>query len=74
MLDSIVITWDGEHFPTELRQLPPGRYVVEPLEMDEELTPEEEEGLMAALDELDAGHSHDFEEVMREIRSRILEP
>jgi predicted transcriptional regulator len=68
-----VIDWDGTHLPGELRELPPGRYVVTPIEEDEELTEEEEAGILAALDELDAGLGRDAEEVMEELRERIRE-
>lgn len=46
-----VVTWNGKDVPAELRDLPAGRYVVEPI--DEEapaLTPEEEAGIEAALE------------------------
>ena len=46
-----VVTWNGKDVPTELRDLPVGRYVVE--SVDEEaptLTPDEEAGIEAALE------------------------
>jgi len=46
-----VVTWNGKDVPAELRELPAGRYVVEPI--DEEgpvLSPEEEAGIEAALE------------------------
>ena len=46
-----VVTWNGKDVPAELRELPAGRYVVEPI--DEEapaLTPDEEAGIEAALE------------------------
>jgi hypothetical protein len=46
-----VVTWNGKDVPAELRDLPAGRYVVEPI--DEEapaLTPDEEAGIEAALE------------------------
>jgi hypothetical protein len=46
-----VLTWNGKDVPAELRDLPAGRYVVEPV--DEEtpaLSPEEEAGIEAALE------------------------
>ena len=46
-----VVTWNGKDVPTELRDLPAGRYVVEAV--DEEapaLSPEEEAGIEAALE------------------------
>ena len=29
-MESKVIQWDGTHIPEELRDLPPGRYAIEP--------------------------------------------
>jgi hypothetical protein len=46
-----VVTWNGKDVPAELRDLPAGRYVVEPI--DEEapaLTSDEEAGIEAALE------------------------
>lgn len=46
-----VVTWNGKDVPAELRELPAGRYIVEPI--DEEapaLTPDEEAGIEAALE------------------------
>jgi hypothetical protein len=65
-----VIEWDGTHVPAELRKLPPGRYVVEPVDASESLTPEEEAGLRAALDHLEAGEGISLADVVRDIRSR----
>jgi hypothetical protein len=44
-----VVTWNGKDIPPELLELPPGRYVVEPVE-EEALTFEEEAGIEAALE------------------------
>jgi hypothetical protein len=44
-----VVDWDGEHVPAEMRSLPPGRYLVEPLDEAVALTPEENEWLGAPL-------------------------
>lgn len=44
------MNWNGKDLPPELRELPAGRYVVEPV--DEEapaLSPDEEAGIEAAL-------------------------
>ena len=46
-----IVTWNGKDVPAELRDLPAGRYVVEPI--DEEapaLSPDEEAGIEAALE------------------------
>ena len=66
----VVIDWDGLHVPPELRQLPPGRYVVEPAEEDTTLTAEEEDGILTALNSLDAGRGTPLSDVIREIREK----
>ncbi len=45
-----IVTWNGKDIPAELRDLPAGRYVVEPVEEDAPaLSAEEEAGIEAAL-------------------------
>jgi hypothetical protein len=68
-MDSRIIEWDGSHVPDELRALPPGRYVVEPLSAP--LTAGEMQGIRDAMDELDAGLGIPFEEVMRELEGDL---
>jgi hypothetical protein len=63
-----VIDWNGSDVPEALRRLPAGRYVVEPLDEPSELTPDEEEGLIQALESLRAGRGLEHEQV----RERIL--
>lgn len=46
-----VVTWNGKDIPAELRELPAGRYVVEPVEDEAPaLSPDEEAGIEAALE------------------------
>jgi hypothetical protein len=46
-----VVTWNGKDIPAELRELPAGRYVVEPIDQEAPpLTPDEEAGVEAALE------------------------
>jgi hypothetical protein len=54
-----IIDWNGADIPMELRKLPAGKYVVQ--SADRALTPDEERGLITALDSLRAGEdaSHD---------------
>ena len=66
-----IIEWDGTQLPEELRKLPPGRYVIEYVEELDELTPEEDAGIRAALDDLEAGHEISYEEAMRELRAGL---
>ena len=63
-----VLRWNGKDLPEELRELPPGDYVVEPLDSDAPgLSPEEEEGIRRALASRDAGHVVSDEEVRRSV-------
>lgn len=61
-----IIDWNGADIPAELRDLPAGKYVIQ--RADDTLTPEEEQGLITALDSLRAGKgvSHD------DARDRLL--
>jgi hypothetical protein len=46
-----VVTWNGKDVPAELRDLPAGRYVIEPIDQEgPALTPDEEAGIEAALE------------------------
>jgi len=62
-----VVDWDGEHVPDEMRSLPPGRYVVQPLDEAVALTPEEEEGIRRALASVEAGHGRSLEAVREHV-------
>ena len=55
--------------PDELRRLPPGRYLVEAA--PDALTPEEEAGIMAGLDELDAGGGIELEDLLPGFSSAV---
>jgi hypothetical protein len=73
LVRATVIEWDGTNVPEELQKLPAGRYMIQPVEYVEdldELTPEEEAGIMIALDQVKAGEGLPLEEVIRRIRSR----
>ena len=72
-MESTVIDWDGTHVPSELRKLPPGRYVVEPVDESGHLTREEENGILAALDQLDAGRGIPLTDLVRQIRHDRLD-
>ncbi len=62
-----IIDWDGRKMPDQLRDLPPGRYLVEPLD-EVSLTPGEEAGIIAALDALDAGRGLSLADVVSQLR------
>jgi hypothetical protein len=67
MAGSRVLTWNGKDLPTELRELPAGRYVVEAVDDIPALTEEEDEGLRQALASLRAGKGRS----VRQVRERI---
>ena len=67
----IQIDWDGEHFPKELAELPPGRYDVILVDDTYELSEEEDAFVQAGIDEAEAGNVIPYEDVMRELRARI---
>jgi hypothetical protein len=50
-----VVEWDGKNVPAAMRSLPPGRYVLEPVDETIALTPDEESGLEKAIAGVDAG-------------------
>jgi hypothetical protein len=66
-----VIEWDGNHIPEELRNLPPGRYAIEPVDQFGPLTKDEEEGILAGLSELDAERGIPLAGVVLEIRKGL---
>ncbi len=68
-----IMTWDGRELPAELRDLPPGRYSVEPVE-EWGLSDEEEAGLEGALDAADRGECLDGDAVMADLRRLVASP
>ncbi len=64
---SRVLKWNGRDLPEELRSLPAGRYIVEPVDEAPVLTPEEEQGLVEALQAIDRGEGESAKEVRRAI-------
>ena len=70
-MNAIVIDWDGQELRPDLKQLPPGRYILEPMDDLSMLSSEEEEGIIAALEELDSGGGLPLDEVVARIRARF---
>ena len=66
-----IINWNGSDLPEALRRLPAGRYVVERLDESLALTPDEEEGLIQALESLRAGRGVEHEQVRARILKRV---
>ena len=76
---SIVLNWNGEalpeqvreQMPEELQHLPPGRYVLEPIDDMPELTDEQEAGIEAAMESVRQGKGVSLEAAKERI-DRIL--
>jgi hypothetical protein len=76
---SIVLNWNGdtlpeqvrEQMPAELQHLPPGRYVLEPVDDAPELTDEQEAGIEAAIESVRQGKGVNVETAKTRI-DRIL--
>jgi hypothetical protein len=64
---SRVLKWNGKDVPQELCSLPAGRYVVEAVDETPTLTPEEEAGLVEALQAIDRGEGESTQKVHRAI-------
>lgn len=62
-----IIDWNGADIPAELRSLPAGKYVIQ--RADDALTPDEEVGLIEALESLRAGEGV----AHHEARERLLQ-
>lgn len=63
-----VINWDGKNLPLGLKDIPPGQYLLEPVQDATPLSEEEERGIQEALRQLDAGMGKSLAEVVGEIR------
>jgi hypothetical protein len=76
---SIVLNWNGqdlpdevrELMPAELRELPRGRYVLEPVDAVPALTDDEEAGIHAAIESVRAGKGISLEAAKARV-DRIL--
>ena len=70
------LNWNGKDLPAELVELPPGQYVIEAVESQDELGLSEEqvEGLRQASRSLDAGKGAPWAEVRDRLRRRVSQP
>ena len=59
-----LIRWNGRDLPDELRALPPGEYVIAPVQAGGPLSEAEAEGLEEALAEAERGETVDAGEVL----------
>ncbi len=64
-----VLKWNGKDLPDELRMLPAGDYVVERVDAAPALSDEQEEGLRAAMAEIDAGLAETPEDLRRHLEA-----
>jgi hypothetical protein len=66
-----VLHWNGKDVPEELRELPPGTYMIEAVESALPLTPEEDTGLSQALGSLRAGEGRTVDHVRKTVDSIV---
>lgn len=66
-----MLNWNGKDLPSELRDLPAGRYLVEPADNAPQLSAEEEAGLEAALESYRQGRTIDAKRA-RELIDKAL--
>ncbi|HYY05193.1 MAG TPA: hypothetical protein VE997_01350 [Candidatus Limnocylindria bacterium] len=64
---AVVVEWNGNDLPEELRTLPAGRYVIESVDELPPLTPDEDAGIQTALDALRRGEGVDSAEMQRRL-------
>ncbi len=77
MTQRLVLKWDGTSLPgelrallpVELRDLAPGRYGLEPLPDDDELTAEEEAGILEAIEQIEPGQGIPWDAALRQLRA-----
>lgn len=63
-----VVNWNGKDIPPELLELPAGRYVVAEYAREAtELSPEENAGIDAGIDEIDSGETVPWEDVRADL-------
>jgi hypothetical protein len=65
------LDWDGEHLPEELKQLPPGRYVLIEVDASPSLSSDEESGLREALSAARAGEGRTLAEVRSPVQQTL---
>ena len=69
----IVFDWNGHDFPSELKKLPEGRYVVMAANDAHRLTAEEEAGIEKAMKSIAEGNGVSLEEARQRIE-RLVRP
>ena len=70
-LQATFIDWDGTNLPPALHALPPGRYVVAPVNDATVLIAEEDAAVRLGLDELAAGELVPLARVIEELETRF---
>jgi hypothetical protein len=68
---SVVLNWNGKEVPEELRDLPKGRYVLQPVDDLRDLTADEDTGLAEALKSLLQGKGVESDVVFARIESKL---
>jgi hypothetical protein len=71
MATGCMFHWNGKDLPEELRALPAGMYVLEPVDLVPLLSDDDETGLNAALDSLEAGKGRSLAQVQETIAAKL---
>ena len=66
-----IVRWNGADLPEELRKLPAGRYIIEPIDDVPPLTPDADAGIELALGELAHGGGVDDVDARRRIEASL---
>ena len=70
-----VVNWNGKDVPPELLELPAGRYVLAEVAREAtDLSPEEDAGIAAGLDEIDRGETVPWEDVRVDLDEMLNRP
>ncbi len=69
-----VLHWNGHDVPGELAELPPGRYVLAPIDEGSELSAAEDAEVQAGVDEIERGASVDGDDVAARLRAKLRTP
>jgi hypothetical protein len=68
---SLLVDWNGKDLPDQLKELPAGRYIVEPVDDVPALSPADEDGLLRAADSVQRGGGVPAADARRRLEDRL---
>lgn len=66
-----IVSWNGADIPEALKDLPPGRYVIQPVEDVIDLDDHEQKGLEHGVRQLDRGETVSHDDAMSRARRHL---